>query len=542
MKYFRGKEFKLTKKTEWILVCILLAGGIFIRSFHFGSIPVGVHQDEAMAAVDALALAEHGTDRYGTRYPVHFEAWKGGQMSVLLSYCMVPFIRLFGFSTPVIRLPMLIVSCIGLLALYLYARRIGGVWLAFPVLLLGVICPWHYLQSRWSFDCNMFPHVFLFGACLLVYGIKKRWILYVSMVFFGLCSYCYGIANYTVPLFLLIMAAYLLKIKKVKWRETLLCVLIYFLVALPEFLTMLINMNGWESIETPFFTMPYFPQSSRSKDILLVNFSWRALGDNLLNVLCILLGREKDTSITSVIPKYSNLYPFTTVFFLIGLAVAFGKLIKEKEPEKKIPYVSVLAWLIMAVWAGATTMGIALHHINILFYPMIVVSGMGIEWCICKWKFLIIPIAGAYAVAASSFAGTYFGEYEELTRDYYYESYLNALNYAETCECDYFSIFPDPQETGVTMVGEILTFYAHEIDAEYYQGITDLQNGRKVLPYQERYRFETVTEEIIQQDAGKNVVYVVGSGDIDLFSEEDYEITSFYDSYYVVQKRGESAR
>ncbi len=58
MKYFRGKELKFTPGMEWILVCILLAGGIFIRSFHFGAIPVGVHQDEAMAAVDALALVE----------------------------------------------------------------------------------------------------------------------------------------------------------------------------------------------------------------------------------------------------------------------------------------------------------------------------------------------------------------------------------------------------------------------------------------------------------------------------------------------------
>lgn len=523
---------------EWILVCILLAGGIFIRSFHFGAIPVGVHQDEAMAAVDALALAEHGTDRYGTRFPVHFEAWKGSQMSVLLSYCMIPFIKLLGFSVFSIRLPMLIVSCIGLLTLYLFAREIGGAGLAFPVLLLGIICPWHYLQSRWSFDCNMFPHVFLFGACMLLFGMKKRWALYVSMVFFGLCSYCYGVANYTVPLFLFVMAAYLLLKKKVKWQIALLCVMIYFLVALPEFLTMLINIKGWESIETPFFTMSYFPESLRSKDILFLNFSWQALKDNLLKVLYILLGRGKDTSITSIIPKYGNLYPFTTIFFLIGLAVLIGKLIKGKETEKKIPYVTVMAWLLMAVWAGAVTIGIAQHRINIIFYPMIVISGMGIEWCIRKCKLLAVPIAGIYCAATVSFAANYFGEYEELTRDYFYEPYLNALNYAETCECDYYSIFPDPQGTGISEVGRILTLFAHEIDAEYFQGVTDVQNGKKVLPYSERYRFETVTEEILQQDEGKNVVYVVGSGDIELFSGEEYEIHSFYDSYYVVKKGG----
>lgn len=527
----------MTKKTEYLILCILLAGGFFIRSFHFGMIPVGVHQDEAMAAVDALALTNHGTDRFGTRYPVHFEAWIGGQMSVLLSYCMIPFIKLFGFSVLTIRLPMLIVSCIGLLALYFFAREIEGRGAAFSVLILGIICPWHYLQSRWSFDCNMFPHVFLFGACMLLFGMKKRLALYVSMIFFALCSYCYGIANYTVPLFLIVMAVYLLLKKKVKWQEALLCLAIYFIVVLPEFLTMLINIMGWNSIETPFFTISYFPQSFRSRDILFMNFSWHAFKENLLNVICVLLGRSRDQSIISIIPKFDNLYFFTTVFFLIGLVTAVGNLIKGTDSEKKISYMAVLVWLLMGIWAGIATMGPATNHINIIFYPMIVLSGIGIWQCIKRWKLLVVPIAGIYGVAAASFILTYFGPYEDITRDYYFESYLNALNYAEECECDYYSIFPDPQDSGVSMVGEILTHFAHEIDAEYYQGITDVQNGKKVLPYQERYRFETVTEDILREDAGKDVVYVISSGSINLFPDEIYEKTSFYDSYYVVRKR-----
>ena len=95
------KEFWKDPKVEIALVALLLLGGIFIRAYHFGMIPIGVHQDEAMAAVDAKALADYGTDRFGMRYPVHFTAWIGGQMSVLLSYCMVPFIKILGFSAPV---------------------------------------------------------------------------------------------------------------------------------------------------------------------------------------------------------------------------------------------------------------------------------------------------------------------------------------------------------------------------------------------------------------------------------------------------------
>ena len=50
------------------------------------------------------------------------------------------------------------------------------------------------MQSRWSFDCNLFPHVFLIAVVLLIAGLKKKPLLYLSMVMFGLCSYAYGIA------------------------------------------------------------------------------------------------------------------------------------------------------------------------------------------------------------------------------------------------------------------------------------------------------------------------------------------------------------
>ena len=76
-----------------------------LRLWRFGAVPGGFNQDGAMAAVDALALSRYGTDRFGTRLPAHFTAWGYGQMSVLLSYCMVPLIRLFGLSAVTLFMP-----------------------------------------------------------------------------------------------------------------------------------------------------------------------------------------------------------------------------------------------------------------------------------------------------------------------------------------------------------------------------------------------------------------------------------------------------
>lgn len=534
------KAFWKDPRAEIILAAVLLAGGIFIRAYHFGMIPVGVHQDEAMAAVDAKALADYGTDRFGMRYPVHFTAWIGGQMSVLLSYCMIPFIKILGFHTVSIRLPMLLVSCAGLLALYFFARQVAGRWFAAGTLVLGIICPWHYMQSRWSFDCNMFPHVFLFGVCLLIAGLKRRRWLYLSMVFFGLCSYCYGIANYSVPLFLLAMAVYLAAAKLVKGRELAVCVILYILVALPEFLTMLINVLGVDSIETPFFTIPYFPQSMRSRDILFLQFSWEQLWKNLCWAIAAVWGNG-DKSITNTIVRFGPTYYLTTVFFVIGFWVLIRKIRKE-EKGQKVPYAVLLAWLLMGIWVGAVTKEVTINRINIIFYPVLVTAGIGIGWCIQKCRLSAVPIAAAYMGLAMLFAVNYFGGWADISRDYYYEPYINALNYAREQSGEYYCITPDPQGEGVSMVGEILTMYCHEIDAHYYQGISNEQDGRTVLPYEERYCFQDATEEMVADNerAGRTVVYIVRAPQTALFAPEQYEICSFYDAFFVVTKKPQS--
>lgn len=523
---------------EIIAVAVILLVGIFIRAYHFGMIPVGVHQDEAMAAVDAKALAEHGTDRFGMRYPVHFTAWVAGQMSVFLSYCMIPFIKVLGFSVVSIRLPMLIISCVGLLMLYLVGRKLCNPFLGYVVLIMGCICPWHYMQSRWSLDCNMFPHMFLIGFVLLFYGLQKKGSLFCSMIFFGLCSYCYGIANYSVPVFLLVAAVVLFRNKFVKIKDIIISVLIYILVALPEFLCMFLTMFGFDSIETPLFTIPSFQQSKRGGDILFLNFSLEQLLENIKDLIAVVWGKG-DFAVGNTIVEVGPLYRFTFVFFVIGFVVICFRLGKMKEQKEKALYILLLAWFFMGAWAGLMTSGIVMHRVNVIFYPVLVISSVGIKWCIEKYKWLVIPIGGLYAVSAIFFAYMYFRDWADRSRDYYYDSYVNALYYAKTLECDSYYITPDPQGAGVKEVGQILTMFCHEIDAEYYQGITNVCDGQERLPYEERYHFLTADEDIVAANEDRSVVYLIGGDRMHLFSEEEYEWESFYDVYYVVRQRAE---
>ena len=87
-------------------------------------IPVGINQDGAMGAVDAKALLDYGTDRFGMYMPIHLTAWGSSQMCVLLSYMTIPFIHIFGFNVITIRLPMLIVSFAGMIVYYLFCQEV----------------------------------------------------------------------------------------------------------------------------------------------------------------------------------------------------------------------------------------------------------------------------------------------------------------------------------------------------------------------------------------------------------------------------------
>ena len=314
----------------WVI--LLLA--ILVRCIGFGSVPEGVNQDEAMAAVDGWALAQYGTDRYGMRLPVHFSAWQVSQMSVLLSYCMIPFIRLLGFGITAVRLPALLFGCGGVALVYLVGRKLFDERLALGVMALAAINPWHFMQSRWALDCNLFPHMFLLAFYLLLLGLEKRRYLYLSMLFFGLTFYCYGIAVYSVTPFLMVYGAWCLWKRQLKAREIVACGLIFVTVALPEILVMAINLFQWESMETPLFTMGRFPESTRGNDILFLNFSFAQLGRNMWAAIRSSFLQLPD-HLFNTLPAFGPLYHISIPFMAVGTVCFTRGLFREKEIGRK---------------------------------------------------------------------------------------------------------------------------------------------------------------------------------------------------------------
>lgn len=507
------------KRIEWGIFAALMLAAFLLRVWQFGSVPGGMNQDGAMAAVDAKALADHATDRYGMFMPVHFTAWGYGQMSVLLSYLMVPFIKLFGLSAVTARLPMLIVSMCGIAAAYFLFKRLFSVRAGQIVLAFLVINPWHFMQSRWALDCNMFPHMFLIGLLFMMMGIAgKRRYLYISMIFYALCMYSYGISFYTVPVFLLAACIYLLVKKLIGWKEAGISLGVYALVSWPIYTTMAINTLGKETIETPFFTIPFFPDSVRSQDILFfADNKWEQFQTNVKSVISVFL--EGDTLPWNTIQGYGTIYTCFLLFIAAGVYFAAHEIRKQEDAVKKAGCIFLLFFLAAGLLAGLITASVNVNRINIILYPMILFAAIGIYYVYVSKKKLAVLIVPVYLILSGMFLNTYFTDYAETISGYFFDGFIESVKDLDrSSTCQMYCITPDSQYEGSSNVSEILTLFAHQVDAEYYQG----KSSGDVVPYKNKYYYCNASDTTIDPSSG--IGYVISSRELNLFSKNDYHI------------------
>lgn len=521
----------MKQKKKLILFWSILALAVILRCIRFGVVPDGINQDEAMGAMDAWALSKYGTDRYGTFLPVHFAAWKYSQMSVLLSYCMIPFIKLFGFHTVTVRFPMLLISSGAVALVYLVGKKLFHERIALVAMLLTAVNPWQFMQSRWSLDCNLFPHVFLLAFYLLLLGLEKRRYLYLSMIFFGLTFYCYGVAAYSVTAFLFVFFVWCLWKRQLKFREGVLCAVIFTVVALPEAVVLGINaLHLGKTIETPFFTMPYFPDSVRSADILFMNFSFAQLGRNAWALFSHVFLQLPDIFFNSI-SAFGPLYHVSIPFIFVGIVVFTMHLFRERDTKVQTGMLALWGFLVTGIWVGLITFEVNINRVNIIFYPLILLCAYGIDLAVKKWKKMLPVIAVAYGISSVLFFATYFTSYAEESEYYYNKDFLNAVEEADAME-DYDSLYI----TGNLgwqfnqSAAEILTQYACKIDALYYQGKSNISDGRELPAYTERYHY------VYPEKSGNELAEIAGDGLL-VLHREDLESIDF--SYNVIDTVGE---
>ena len=513
------------------------------RAVLFTSVPGGVNQDGAMAGVDALALATHGTDRFGTFMPSHLYAWGYGQMSALLSYMESIPIKFFGLNKFTLRFPILLMSLLGIVAIYFLVRLLWGHDAAMITGLMTAFNPWHFMQSRWALDCNLFPHFFIIGFLMVCIFItkKSRIYLYFSMLFFGLCMYCYGVSFYFMPLFLLSTCIYLIVRKRVSIPDVLVCVAVYFGVSWPEYMVMFINFMKWDTIELPFVTIQYFKDSVRVNDILFfADDIPMQLKQNIKYVIRLLLVQVKDLPWNDI-KGFGTVYKCSLPFEIVGLyATVKGAFSKKAEvsDEQRCGYYLVFSYWVLGILLGLMINGINVNRINIVFYAQIILIGLGINYLSKEIRALAVPVVSMYAVLFVMFLSTYFTDFKEEISGCFFEDFTKALECAESYNCERYIITPDTQYDGAYGPTEIEIDFAFELDALYIQGKTNECGGYNV-PYNERFYIANRSPEDMPNTEVCYVFRIRPEDDIDEtkdFRADDYEL-HIYNNYGVAIPR-----
>lgn len=378
------------------------------------------------------------------------------------------------------------------------------------------------MQSRWVLDCNLFPHFLMIGIYLLNRGINKKIYLMISMIFFGFSMYCYGISIYTVPVFLLGVCIYLIKIKKVTFKDSLFAFLIFMLVSWPFIFTMIINFLKIDTIKTPFFTIPFFENSVRSSDILF--FSEKFLSQLLINLAClirVIFFQIKDLPWNDI-EGFGTMYKFSIPFIILGVYLILKN--HKKSSGTKILFMFFLT----GICCGITTNYVNVNRINIIFYSLIILLSLGV-YCVINYlknsKWIII---GAYTVIFIIFCCNYFTTYQESISKYFFKDFGDALISIKDSGAEKFYITADVQYEGSSDVSEILTMFYHEIDAKYYQGKILIDNKS----FKDKYVFSSIKE--LKINTLEDAIYVITENDLRYFDKENFSFSK-YGSYYVVE-------
>ncbi len=525
--HVRENQGESSRRAFWLLA---LYGFLVIRLIGFGQIPGGVNQDGAMGAVDAKALAMYGTDRFGTFMPAHFRAWGYAQMSVLLSYLTVPFIKIWGLNPFVMRLPMLIASLLGAGSIYGIVKKVFNEKTATVAFLFLAVNPWHFMQSRWALDCNLFPHMFVVAVYFLIKGIEKKINLFFSMVFFALCMYSYGVAFYMVPFFLLSSCILLFWQRRVKVSDICVCVIIYFGIAWPIYSTMLINFMKWETVELPFVTMEFFEESVRAADILF--FSEHIGKQFLINIQALVnvVFLQKDDLPWNCVRGFGTMYRCAMPFIILGAALvirrAFGGKADESDNYKmandKAACQLLAFYWIFGLLTGVMINSVNVNRINIIFYIHIIFASVGISFVAARWKTAISIILAVFGIQSILFFHQYFTTWADEISDAFYEDFVNALEYAGEYNGDFYCITPDTQYEGAYNVTEILTLFTFDVDARYFQGESDYFQYKKIA-YRDRFKYGN--PDVIDT----NTIYVFKSSDRNQFSDNEFHVMIFGD-------------
>jgi len=381
-----------------------------------------------MLGLNANCIANKGTDIFGASFPVYFEGWVVSGQSSLPTMMVAIFIKIFGNNLLAIKLPLMLISIVGLVYLYRLCKLMFDEKIAFIILCLATINPWLLLQQSISLDCNYFPHIFIIALFYLYKGItkNKELLIYLSMVIFGLSLYCYGVAIFVIPLFLLLVCVMALKREDISVKTAMITMIVFIFIACPIIRFYVVNALKQEGVKYfNLLSIQRFYYQRRSDDLIFFSKNpFVQLFKNAFFAIWVSFV-QSDKLPWNYITGFGTMYalPFI-VFFPFGIK----KIFKDKNYY-------LISYSICSAFLGLIVNGININRINYIWYLFIIINGVGILEVInkVKWENTKKVIMGIYALVFVLFIICFFTIYPKNVNNSFTVSkgLYEACNYIE---------------------------------------------------------------------------------------------------------------
>ena len=493
-----------------VLICII---GFLVRIIGIDHYPNALNVDETSAGYEAFSILNYGIDRNGNKLPVFLVAWGSGQ-NALFSYLIIPFIKLLGLSALTIRLPMAILGCISLVVFYCLLKRILNKKIALIGLIFLAICPWHIMKSRWGLESNLFPDIVLIAIFLLVKGLQdnSKWTYYISFVFFGLTAYAYGTSYLFLPLFIIPLLIILVKKREISIRRAILSLIVLIVIASPIIIFVIINTFDLPQINLPFMTIPRMTVNRYAEvtSIFSSDFLSKSM-NNFIGSVKVLVQQVDGLGWNSIYP-YGTIYIFSTIFTIIGIrfSIKHEKIIKFKYIFEIWAIVSLILTFVCEP---------NINRLNILMFPIIFYTILGIYDVIRRGTFLIVVISILYAISFGMFINSYIKE--DAGNYWTFEKGLEApIEYVNALENKQIYVTNKIKEPYIYVL-----FYTKYNTKDFVNTVEYKDPTvafREVISFG-KYHFQ----EITNIDSSKNNVYLIEKAELENLDTADFKTTYF---------------
>ncbi len=556
MKNIKSKKFVINdqlnneKCNKWIFY--ILTFGVLIRCafFVFFQFKDGMHCDEMMLLLNARSLVDNGTDIMGEKFPIYFDTWLYGGQSPMATYLAAIFIKVFGYSVVVSRIPAFLANIVSLFAIKGTVKELfGNSKVTVAVFAVGNFSPWYIFQYAWTFDCAYFPYCFIIALYFLtkaVNGKKARTNYIISMLFFGLCFYCYIASVLIVPIFLACFYLVLIKNKKISFNNIAISVITIVLISTPFILFGLIQLNVIKEFTAFGFSFTKMPYYSRASSITI--FSNSSFVSKIGNVFENLIYELICFTFPDVCFLIGGIYHFTYTNFVGGLFVIIGVIyaIKNFKKAKEIQQVFMIASFVSFIVFSLLQNDIIFessYRFSCFYLMLFVLEGIGIIAFASvlkrvNWKAVIILFLMTSLILSYVTLQT---KYEKCvqTQKVYSETFYKSLDFGDEHSKSKLIIVNDApnknsKESNKEYNQEISVYlrykyYGSHIDSSFEnemkaRGYIEQNSAGQNIKFNKKYEYQSISND----DKLTQECYIISTAKLrSMKIDKQYKIKSF---------------